>query len=81
MFLASKYSAKDLVSKITIPKLIIHSSEDIVNPYFMGQELYDSAMSPKKFWEIKGGHIEGFKFYEKEYFQKITELIAICENH
>ena len=80
MFLASKYSAKDLVSKITIPKLIVHSSEDIINPFFMGQELYDSAISPKEFWEIKRGHIEGFKFYEKAYFQKITELISICKS-
>lgn len=80
MFLTSKYSAKDLVSKITIPKLIVHSSEDIINPFFMGQGLYDSAISPKEFWEIKGGHIEGFKFYENAYFQKITELISICKS-
>lgn len=77
ILVSSGYNAKNLVSKIDTPKLIIHSSEDDVNPYSMGVALYDAAADPKLFWEIKGGHIEGLERYEEEYIQKLNTLLSL----
>ena len=70
----SKYNAKKLIPDITIPKLIIHSVEDEIVPYWMGVELYKKAAEPKTFWKIKGPHIGGIELYEKEYMKRLKEL-------
>ncbi len=76
-FVTSDYNAKELIATINIPKLIVHSIEDPVIPYFMGVELFNAAVHPKIFWEIKGDHIYGFKLYEDEYFKKINSLLSL----
>jgi uncharacterized protein len=76
-FFTSEYNAKELIATIRIPKLIVHSTEDSIIPYFMGAELFDAAVNPKMFWEIKGDHINGFKLYENEYFKKINLLLSL----
>ena len=70
----SQYKASDLIKDITIPKLIIHSTEDDVIPYWMGVELYNKASAPKEFWEIKGKHIYGMWLYTDEYMSKLKKL-------
>ena len=75
MLVSSNYNAKKLIRTISIPKLIIHSSEDEVNPYHMGVELYENAKEPKTFWEIRGGHIKGLSLYEEKYIQKVKTIL------
>lgn len=70
----SKYKASTLIKDITIPKLIIHSTEDEVIPFWMGVELYNKAVAPKEFWEIKGKHIYGMWLYTDEYMSKLKKL-------
>ena len=74
LLVKSKYNAKKLIQEITIPKLIIHSVEDEVVPYWMGVELYKKAAEPKTFWKIKGPHIGGVELYEKEYMKRLKDL-------
>ena len=72
----SKYDAIKVIAKITIPKLIIHSTEDRTCPFRMGKKLFDTAIAPKEFWEIKGPHINCCKLYKDEFikhFQKMVE--------
>jgi len=76
MFVPSKYDAVDYIDKITVPKLIIHSTEDNVCPYFMGKELFEKAKEPKQFWEIKGAHIACCRIYAAEFVKKFKELIS-----
>lgn len=72
----SDYKASKLIKEITIPKLIIHSSDDEVIPYWMGVELYNNTQSPKELWEIKGKHIYGMWLYTDEYMSKLKKLVA-----
>ena len=72
----SKYEAIECIDKITVPKLIIHSREDVVCPFFMGKELFEKAKEPKQFWEIKGAHIAGCRLYPEEYVKKFEALIS-----
>ncbi len=71
----SVYNAIDEIDKVTIPKLIIHSTEDETCPFYMGKELYDKAVAPKEFWEIKGGHIMCSNLYKGEFVKKFMDLI------
>lgn len=72
----SEYKASALIKEITIPKLIIQSTEDETIPYWMGVELYNKAAEPKEFWKIKGCHICGMHLYKDEYIKKIQKLIT-----
>jgi pimeloyl-ACP methyl ester carboxylesterase len=71
----SKYEARKVVNQITIPKLFIHSTEDKTCPYFMGRKLYDKAIAPKEFWEIKGRHCRAALLYTDEFVAHFVKLV------
>ena len=71
----SQYKSKNLIKDIQgIPVLIIHSKDDTVVPFSMGQELFSNANSPKYFWEIQGEHVHGLEEYSEEYLESIRML-------
>ncbi len=74
MIVPSRYSAKEVVAQITIPKLFIHSSEDQVCPFFMGQKLFNKAVAPKEFWEVKGGHCKSALLYKDEFVGHFVKM-------
>lgn len=75
LLVQTKYDAINEIQKVSIPKLIIHSTEDETCPFYMGKELYDKAIAPKEFWEIKGAHIAASKYYRGEFVQKFIDII------
>jgi hypothetical protein len=60
MFAKFNYSTVDYAKKVHCPLMIIHSREDDIVPFELGQKLYKAANEPKKFVEIFGGHNDGF---------------------
>ncbi len=44
------------VKTITIPKLFIHSVNDEIIPFRLGEKLFQAAADPKQFLKITGGH-------------------------
>ncbi|HEX8514767.1 MAG TPA: alpha/beta fold hydrolase [Bacteroidia bacterium] len=75
LLVRTKYEAVDYIGQVTVPKLIIHSTEDATCPFYMGKELYDRANGPKEFWEIKGGHILASRLYSKEFVAHFDKLV------
>lgn len=71
----NKYNALEKVSKVTIPTLIIHGQDDKIIPIMHGLILYEEANEPKDFFEIKGGHNDGFILTGEEYHRTIEEFI------
>lgn len=45
------------IRDLKIPKLFIHSPEDEVVPFRLGQKLYDLSSDPKHFLTLKGAHV------------------------
>jgi len=58
-FLSLKFDSLNKVKALKIPKLFIHSPEDEVVPYWVGQKLFEAASEPKVFLKIHGGHNDG----------------------
>ncbi len=54
------YNTLESVKKINCPLLVIHSTEDEIIPFTMGEKLYQAALTQKKFARIEGSHNEGF---------------------
>jgi len=58
-FLGFKFDSVNKVRALDLPKLFIHSPDDEVVPYWIGQKLFEAAGQPKEFLEIHGGHNDG----------------------
>lgn len=69
------YSAKASLPDFTKPFLVIHSTEDEIIPFYMGEDLYNVANEPKTFYEIDGCHICGSRLYAEEIANKIFDLV------
>ncbi len=63
IFVKEIYSAKDSIQHLSIPKLIIHSTEDETIPFAHGEKLFELAAEPKTFYKIDQAHIRGPLFY------------------
>lgn len=54
------YETITYIKKIDSPVLVIHSIDDELVPFSMGQRLYDAAREPKTFLRITGSHNGGY---------------------
>jgi hypothetical protein len=45
------------VDRVRAPILFLHSPEDVIIPIAEGRRLYEAARSPKRFVEVRGGHV------------------------
>lgn len=74
-FVAEKYSAVESIKKFNKPLLVLHSKEDQIIPFEMGQKLFNNANAPKQFIEIKGRHLYGPIHNAKGISEKIKSMI------
>jgi hypothetical protein len=58
--LATKLDSLSKIRQIRVPKLIIHSVNDEIVPFAMGQTLFEAAPVPKSFVQLHGGHNSAF---------------------
>jgi len=77
LLVSEKYSAYKSIRTFKKPVLIIHSTEDEVIPFKMGQKIFDNAIAPKEFYEIKKCHICGPEFYADSISLKIINMLKI----
>ncbi len=75
IFVKKDYCAKCSIKKYHKPLLVIHSTEDKVIPFYMGQRIFSAANEPKEFYEIKKCHICGPAYYPEEISQKIKAMV------
>lgn len=53
---SNRFESIKRIKKINIPKLIIHSEEDDLIPFYHGEKLFEEAYEPKLFLKIRGPH-------------------------
>lgn len=79
-FFLNPYSSVKLIQEVAMPILIIHSQEDDVVPFFMGEELFDHAWGYKEFWKIHGKHTDALVDYPKEFVVRINKIAGLAHN-
>jgi uncharacterized protein len=55
-----KYDTLAYLGNVRCPIIVVHSPDDEIVPFEMGQHLYEMAGEPKQFVQISGSHNEGF---------------------
>ncbi|PLX00318.1 MAG: hypothetical protein C0594_15805, partial [Marinilabiliales bacterium] len=75
LLVASPYKAIQSIQKLNIPIGIIHSPDDGLIPFEMGQELFEAANEPKKFLQITGDHLAGLELHKEEYISFLKTMV------
>jgi len=73
--LSNHFDAQSKISKVKMPKLIIHSRDDELVPFEHGQKIFNSALEPKDFFELTGSHNEYYLGTRSDYAKKIKSFI------
>jgi uncharacterized protein len=71
-----RYDNLAKISRVKAPILVIHSRQDEIIPFEMGQRLFDAAASPKTFVEIQGGHNDGFFVSAQAYTDALRAFLG-----
>ena len=68
------------ISRLKIPVLILHGTEDTVVPFKMSRRLFESAPCPKRFKLILGGgHNNSARVGGTEYLNSVREFIKLAQ--
>ena len=74
-----RYDSTGRIGALTCPKLIVHSRNDEVVPFDLGQRLFDIANEPKDFLEIAGDHNSGFVVSGAAYAEGLRRFLSTLE--
>ena len=70
-----KYSVKENVKGLSSPLLVVHSRQDEVIPFDMGESIFAAAPEPKQMLVITGDHSGGFLLNRNEYMSVLDKLL------
>ena len=71
-----RYPVVEYVAQNRNPVLIVHSREDEIVPFDMGESLYRAAAAPKTFLELTGDHNGAFLLDRARYVAGLDAFIA-----
>ena len=69
------FNSMGRIKDIKCRLLMIHSPDDEIIPYRLGEKLYLAANEPKQFFELRGGHNTGFLQSQPEYEEALAQFI------
>jgi len=75
IYLRYSFDSINKINNVTAPILMIHSPNDEVIPFVLGEKLYRAVVSEKKFLQIEGGHNDGFMKSISPYMKALSQLI------
>lgn len=70
-----KYPVKNYVKRVSSPLLVIHSQQDEIIPFDMGQAIFAAASEPKEMLVLSGDHNGGFLLNRSRYVATIESFL------
>jgi len=71
----SKFDSVSNIKKVECPVLIMHSRDDEIVPFYMGEKLYEAAGEPKELLVLRGSHNTAFLDSEESYRSGIKKFL------
>ncbi len=60
LLVRDRFDNEGRIAEIESPLLVMHSRDDEIIPFRHGERLFEKATDPKQFYEIRGGHNDGW---------------------
>ena len=70
-----KYPVKEYVKRVSSPLLVVHSQQDEIIPFDMGQSIFAVAPEPKEMLVLTGDHNGGFLLNRKQYMATVEKFL------
>lgn len=70
-----KYDSLSKIGEAAVPVLVMHSQDDEIIPFGMGRALFAAAPLPKSFFELRGGHNDGFLLSGDGYVEAVRKFL------
>lgn len=70
-----RYDSAAKIAEVNAPLLILHSPFDATVPYRMGRRLFELAREPKVFFDLKGGHNDGYEMSGEAYLKAVESFV------
>jgi fermentation-respiration switch protein FrsA (DUF1100 family) len=77
--ISNRFESVKRIKKIKAPKLIIHSKDDNVIPFYHGEKLFEEALTPKRFLKIHGYHNCSMVESKDVYFAAVKDFLKSLE--
>jgi fermentation-respiration switch protein FrsA (DUF1100 family) len=72
-----RYDTLSKIPKLSCPLLVMHSPDDDIVPFAMGRRLFEAAPRPKGFFEMRGGHNDGFLDTGPAYERAVADFLSL----
>lgn len=75
----NQFRSIEKISRLTMPKLVIHGTEDGTIPHHHGERLFEAAPEPKRFLSVVGaGHNDVYRHGGISYFWNLSRFFRSC---
>lgn len=71
-----RFDTHSRIQRVRCPVLVVHSAEDEIIPYYMGQRIFEAANQPKEMLTLRGDHNMGFIESQPEYERALGAFLA-----
>ena len=73
--ISTQFDSVSKIKDVSCPKLIIHSEDDEIVPFYLGKRLFDAAAEPKIFYRTRGAHNTAFFDSEKGLAERLKSFL------
>ena len=75
LYLRYRFNSVEQIKQVTSPVLVMHSPDDEIIPFKLGEKVYQAANEPKSFFKMRGDHNAGFILSQPEYQQALRQFL------
>ena len=69
------FNTAENIQRVRYPVLVLHSPDDEIMPFHLGEKIYQSAHQPKSFIRMTGDHNYGFLQSQPDYEQGLEKFL------
>jgi len=73
------FNTAENIRNVNYPVLVLHSPDDEIMPFQLGEKVFQSAHEPKRFVRMQGGHNNGFLQSQPGYEQELGSWLAMIQ--
>lgn len=75
LLMRNPFDAVQKIGSVRAPILFLHSANDEIVPVGEGRRLFESARAPKRFLEVRGGHVDAAQVDSAVFLEAIGRLL------
>lgn len=75
LFVRYDFDSVAQLQRVNYPVLVLHSPDDEIMPYQLGEKVYAAARQPKQFFALRGDHNSGFLMSQPEYEAALAAFV------